>query len=83
MKNTIKLCNKDICCGCKACKEICITKSIVINTDKFGFSYPSINEITCIHCGMCMQVCPVKKHENLSNEIKNVYIGVHKDDSVI
>lgn len=28
--------------------------------DEEGFEYPRINEDKCVHCGMCLRVCPIK-----------------------
>lgn len=51
---------KEECCGCTTCYTICPTSSITMEEDEEGFLYPKINEETCICCGMCLRVCPIK-----------------------
>jgi coenzyme F420-reducing hydrogenase beta subunit len=55
------------CCGCTACKDMCPKQCISMREDAEGFLYPTINDVECIHCGMCHRVCPVEK--NLKKEI--------------
>lgn len=49
--------NKQDCCGCTACMNICPTQTITMKLDDEGFKYPNINEKTCIECGLCQRVC--------------------------
>lgn len=51
--------NKSNCCGCSSCVQRCPRKCITIKSDSEGFLYPNINEIECIHCGLCEKVCPM------------------------
>lgn len=51
--------NREDCCGCGACEQICPKNCIIWMTDKEGFSYPSIDKAACVDCGLCEQVCPV------------------------
>lgn len=56
---------KDKCCGCAACANICPVDAIVMKADQEGFLYPEIGKC-CIDCGMCQKTCPVinvKKEE--------------------
>ncbi|MBQ6636354.1 MAG: 4Fe-4S dicluster domain-containing protein [Lachnospiraceae bacterium] len=53
--------NKDECCGCSACCEICPQSAITMSEDEEGFDYPVIDQDRCVHCGLCLRVCPVKK----------------------
>ncbi len=52
--------SKNICCGCRACEQICAQKCIVMDADKDGFLYPFINNNNCISCGLCKKVCPFR-----------------------
>ena len=54
-----KICDKDKCCGCHACINICPKNAITMETDIGGFKYPVIDQSKCIKCGMCKKVCPV------------------------
>ncbi len=53
--------NKDECCGCSACCEICPQSAITMSEDEEGFDYPVIDQDRCVRCGLCLRVCPVKK----------------------
>lgn len=59
--------NKNECCGCCACVNICPKKAIVMEENDKGFNYPVIDQIKCINCGMCKNVCPI-----LNNKKENV-----------
>jgi len=48
------------CCGCAACSNACPKQCIKMLSDVDGFSYPSVDLITCIDCGLCDKVCPVQ-----------------------
>lgn len=45
------------CCGCTACVNACPVAAIHMKEDEEGFLYPTINESTCINCGLCRRVC--------------------------
>lgn len=47
------------CCGCTACASACPRGSITMKENSEGFLYPSVDESTCIECGICARVCPV------------------------
>lgn len=53
--------NKDECCGCSACCQICPQSAITMSEDEEGFDYPVIDQDRCVRCGLCLRVCPVKK----------------------
>lgn len=51
--------DKDKCCGCEACVQICPRQCIELKADIEGFLYPAVNLKTCINCGLCEKTCPV------------------------
>lgn len=60
--------DKNQCCGCSACYDICPKKAITMIEDEEGFFYPQINEDKCVNCGLCQKICPtlnVKEKESL------------------
>ena len=50
---------KNKCCGCHACFDICPKDAISMKEDEKGFKYPYIDQDKCIDCGLCKKVCPV------------------------
>ena len=48
------------CCGCTACEQICPKKCIQMVSDSEGFLYPQVDTEACIHCGKCIDVCPIR-----------------------
>lgn len=75
--------NKNECCGCHACYNICPKNVIRMIEDEKGFKYPVINQDKCINCGLCKKVCAIL---NKKNEIKKkieAYACYNKKDSEI
>lgn len=55
----IQIKNKEDCCGCNACGDICAHGAITFKTDIEGFWYPEVNDNLCTNCGLCEKVCPI------------------------
>ena len=55
----INIANKEDCCGCNACGDVCAHKAITFKTDNEGFWYPEVNKDLCSNCGLCEKVCPM------------------------
>lgn len=49
---------KELCCGCEACRQICQQGCIEMTYDEEGFLYPEVNEDACSGCGLCHKICP-------------------------
>ena len=58
--NHINTSEKVYCCGCHACEQRCPKGAISMIEDEEGFVYPQIDETTCINCGLCTKVCPIR-----------------------
>lgn len=70
--------NKNECCGCSACFNICPKKAINMCKDDEGFLYPSVNSDLCIRCGLCIDTCDFQKSHN-KQEKPAVYAVKAKD----
>lgn len=57
----IEIRNKENCCGCQACFQICPVHAISMDIDREGFWYPRIDQDVCVDCGRCEYVCPELK----------------------
>ncbi len=57
----INIRNKEHCCGCEACYNICPQNCITLTEDEEGFFYPNVNRESCIDCSLCEKVCPMSK----------------------
>lgn len=62
--------NKEKCCGCAACSNICPRSCIKMMVDEEGFLYPQINKDDCINCGLCDRVCPEINYVSDKGNIK-------------
>lgn len=77
----IKITNKNLCCGCSACVQICPKHCIRMNDDKEGFLYPEVEESSCVNCGLCEKVCPFVNQTDEARPLE-VYAVKHPDDAV-
>ncbi len=55
----IEIRDKQECCGCEACAQVCHAGAITLLPDSEGFLYPTIDKQKCNNCGVCESVCPV------------------------
>lgn len=75
----INIVNKEQCCGCMACAQVCPKLCIQMKTDEEGFIYPFIiNKNQCIACGLCEKVCPILNQHKTTKPIK-IYAGWNKN----
>ena len=76
------LTDNQFCTSCAACENVCPKDAISMHLDKNGFLRPIVNEVKCIHCGLCEKKCPVKKKvtsPNCNYEVPIVYAAFAKD----
>lgn len=69
---------KEKCCGCYACYNICKYGAITMVKDEKGFEYPQIDKTRCVNCGICEKVCPIINNQNTSNSVK-AYACINKN----
>lgn len=76
--------NKDekLCCGCRACEQICPKQAISMQKNSEGFFYPVLNEAVCVNCGLCEKVCPMMNRPD-GEPFKAVYAVQHNDEEIL
>lgn len=60
------------CCGCTACHAICPVQAILMQPDREGFLYPTVDASLCIRCYKCLSVCIFKKDQKDRESEKNL-----------
>ncbi len=75
--------NKDDCCGCWACYNICPNRSITMSEDREGFRYPIIDSDSCIDCGLCEKVCPIINVSDENEVEQSALLLQHRDAEVL
>ena len=79
----INISDKSTCCGCAACEQICVHKSITMQEDNEGFLYPHVDKTTCVDCGLCNKVCPVLNRYEVPVKKPLSYACKSHDDSIV
>ncbi|OUO01452.1 Coenzyme F420 hydrogenase/dehydrogenase, beta subunit C-terminal domain [Bacteroides clarus] len=77
----ITILDKQDCCGCSACIQVCPKQCITMLEDEEGFSYPLVNQYNCIDCHLCEKVCPVL-HLGKPRKPLNVYAAKNRDEKI-
>lgn len=73
--------DKEKCCVCSSCANICPYNCISLISDKEGFLYPYVDKDKCIECGMCEKACPILYKSNIVRE--NVaYISFANENNI-
>lgn len=72
---------KEDCCACGACLNVCPEKAIEMKTDEYGFLYPHINPQKCVECGACKKACKFREYK--LNPVKNAYAATIRDEEQI
>lgn len=78
----IHIVNKQDCCGCWACENICPKHCISMIEDEEGFLYPHVDVEHCIDCHLCEKVCPVANVEPEKKQEQHGYLLQIKDESI-
>ena len=64
--------DKDRCCGCGSCRNLCIQGAISLKRDLGPvviYSHIDINQETCVGCGLCEDNCPVEAIKVVEGEV--------------
>lgn len=77
------LIDKNNCCGCEACANICSRNAISMQYDDEGFIYPNIQESLCVDCGACDKVCPGLRTQEKHNNYIKAFAGYSNNGSII
>lgn len=56
---------RDGCCGCFACYNVCPSSTICMNLTADGFYEPVVDAARCTGCGLCASLCPVLRQHRL------------------
>ena len=80
---TFRTLDKEKCCGCEACSNICPTDAIQMFPDDFGFMYPKTCFDRCIHCEQCIKRCPQLSKMRPQLDSCTVYGGYAKEQSIV
>lgn len=76
----ITLKDKNKCCGCGACTQICPKNCISLVDDEEGFLYPIIDTSQCIDCGLCEKSCQyISKPISSAVRPINIYAAYNKN----
>lgn len=72
---------KNKCCGCHGCMNICPKNAITMVEDEKGFKYPEIDSKKCIECNLCENVCPILN--KTKNDSEPVAYGAYNVDEEV
>ncbi|MBR7028744.1 MAG: Coenzyme F420 hydrogenase/dehydrogenase, beta subunit C-terminal domain [Bacteroidaceae bacterium] len=81
-KKMPELASQATCLGCHACEAVCPTRSITFQGDGF-FTYPCIDNDTCIQCGKCEKACTYVRGEYVKevNDISQTFYCAYNNDA--
>lgn len=72
---------KNTCCGCTACLDLCPKKAIRMEVDDQGFKYPTVNQSLCNNCGLCIKVCD--NSINYKYDVLSSYAAKNVDEDIV
>lgn len=79
----IEIKEKEQCCGCSACDNICPQSCITMIADKEGFLYPYIEKEKCVECHLCEKVCPIINNKSEKSFSQKAYLMQNKDLKIL
>ena len=78
----IKTQDERLCCGCRACEQICPVSAIRMEKNAEGFLYPILDNSTCVKCDLCEKVCPEESAPEKRRPIE-IYAVQHKNEEIL
>jgi coenzyme F420-reducing hydrogenase beta subunit len=75
--------NKEDCCGCGACVNVCPQNSIIFKPDENGFLFPEVDMRDCINCDLCTKVCAFQSEVSSGREAIKTYVAIHKNNNLL
>lgn len=79
----IEIKEKQKCCGCWACENVCPKQCITMEMDDEGFRYPVVDKDKCVDCHLCEKACPeLKPKQNDDMPLAN-FIIQQKDKEIL
>ena len=82
----IEIKQKEECCGCNACGDICPKNAITFKLDNEGIWYPQIDSDKCVNCKLCNKVCPIEtecRSRKNNSSAPRCYAAEHKSIETI
>lgn len=72
------------CTGCESCVSCCPHRALAMVMDAEGFYYPALEECRCVHCGLCVAVCPVASSERVCSQPlpDKAIAGSHREEAI-
>lgn len=77
----IQIKEKEKCCGCGACVQICPKQCIKMVEDSEGFLYPEVDLVDCIGCSLCVKSCLVANQGSRRDPLF-VYAAKNRDEEI-
>ena len=78
----INITQKENCCGCGACAQVCPKWCITMKADAEGFLYPAVDPHLCVSCGLCEKVCPIENRPVPNAGPVEAYAAYTKDSEL-
>ena len=71
------------CTGCRVCEGVCPKHCITMVADEEGFLSATIDEDSCINCGLCVKRCPQNRGDLLHGNVLEVWAARLRDEQVL
>lgn len=76
----MEICKMESCTGCFACKAVCPMNAIEKVKDKYGKTIPKVREDKCVECGLCKNVCHIRRNKEARMPQKCYAAWTKKED---